>query len=310
MEDAPDAPLSFIDRLDHLPANKRRELAFIAQILFEEFAEAQKGKESEKNKSGRILKLILFGSYARGDWVEDLASGYRSDFDVLVVVNDDHFAELHEYWNLATERLLREETITHRLSTPVNFIVHSLRDFNNQLALGRPFFVDMARDGVVLHEAPGFSFPSPKMLEPEIAKAEAQRHFEHWFPDAVEFQTVAEFCRERGNVKLAAFNLHQATERLYHCVLLVLTLYSPKMHSLKKLRSFAENLDARLIDAWPHDTKFARRSFARLDRAYVDARYSPQYEITHEELSWLFERVKALTAIVETICAERLGTQP
>jgi predicted nucleotidyltransferase len=45
-----------------------------------------------KGKRGRILKLILFGSYARGDWVEDRKSGYRSDYDVLVVVNYDSFA--------------------------------------------------------------------------------------------------------------------------------------------------------------------------------------------------------------------------
>lgn len=31
---------------------------------------------------------MLFGSYARGGWVEDRKSGYRSDYDLLVVVNN------------------------------------------------------------------------------------------------------------------------------------------------------------------------------------------------------------------------------
>lgn len=39
--------------------------------------------------------IILFGSHARGDWVRDFQTGYRSDFDLLVLVDgqatvDDH----------------------------------------------------------------------------------------------------------------------------------------------------------------------------------------------------------------------------
>jgi uncharacterized protein len=77
------------DGLDHLPAVKRRELERVARVLFDEFEDAVKTKLSDKRKGGRILKLILFGSYARGDWVEDRASGYISDYDLLIVVNSD-----------------------------------------------------------------------------------------------------------------------------------------------------------------------------------------------------------------------------
>jgi hypothetical protein len=47
----------------------------------------------------------------------------------------------------------------------------------------------------------------------------------------------------------AAFELHQAAERYDHCVLLVLTLTGLKPHNLNYLRSPAERLDGRLIDA-------------------------------------------------------------
>ena len=294
------------ERLAHLPDRKRRELERVAAILFDEFDDALKTKLSMKGKRGRILKLILFGSYARGDWVEDRKSGYRSDYDLLVIVNYDSFAEQYEAWEKAAERFLQELTITRRLSTPVNFIVHTLMDLNDQLTHGRPFFIDIARDGIVLYETPGFPLVEPKPLAPEVAKAEARRHFDHWFPDATEFQAGAEFYRDRGNLRLAAFSLHQAAERLYHCVLLVLTLYSPKSHRLSVLRSHAERIAPRLIEVWPRDTRSAKRCFTRLDRAYVDARYSPAYEITREELAWLVDRVKALQEAVAAICAERL----
>ena len=295
------------ERLAHLPDRKRRELERAAQILFGEFDESLKTKLSEKGRRGRILKLILFGSYARGDWVEDRKSGYRSDYDLLVVVNYGGFAEQYEAWEMAAERFLQELTITRQLSTPVNFIVHTLTDFNDQLTHGRPFFVDIARDGIVLYELPGYPLASPKTLAPEEARAEAQRHFDHWFPTTNRFFKLAKDAIEQDFANEAAFLLHQTVERLYHCVLSVLTLYSPKSHRLSVLRSHAERIAPQLIAVWPRDTRFAKRCFTRLDRAYVGARYSPAYEITGEELAWLVDRVTALQEAVAAICAERLA---
>ena len=294
------------DRLAHLPDKKRRELERAAQILFGEFDESLSTKLSDKAKRGRILKLILFGSYARGDWVEDRKSGYLSDYDLLVIVNEERFAEQYEAWEKAGERFLQELTITRQLATPVNFIVHSYQDVNDQLAQGRPFFVDIARDGVVLYEAPGFPLASPKTLAPEEARHQAQRYFDQWFPGGGRFLKLATVAIGDGFQNEAAFLLHQAAERLYHCALLVLALYSPKSHKLKFLRSQAERIAPQLIDVWPRDSRFAKRSFTRLDRAYVDARYSPAYEITGEELAWLVERVTVLQETVAAVCDERL----
>ena len=72
------------------------------------------------------------------------------------------------------------------------------------------------------------------------------------------------------------------------------------------LRSQAEQLDARLIAAWPRGTKFEQRCFELLRRAYVDARYSPHYKIGTEELTWVGARVAVLMGLVKTVCEERL----
>ena len=109
-----------------------------------------------------------------------------------------------------------------------------------------------------------------------------------------------------GAPKLAAFDLHQATERLYHCMLLVLTLYSPKSHKLNFLRSQCEQLVPELAAAWPRGTRFEQRCFELLRRAYVDARYSPHYKITAEELAWLGERIAVLKRLVQRACEARL----
>jgi hypothetical protein len=58
----------------------------------------------------------------------------------------------------------------------------------------------------------------------------------------------------------------------------------------------------RLVEAWPRGTKFERRCFELLRCAYVDARYSPHYKISAEELAWLGERVTVLQGLVKRAC--------
>ena len=166
--------------------------------------------------------------------------------------------------------------------------------------------MDVARDGLALYEFQDTELHKPKPKTPAQALAMAQEYYEEWFPAAMKRFDLAKIAIERGYTKQAAFDLHQTVERLYHCVLTVLTLYSPKSHKLTFLRSQAERIAPQLIEAWPRDSRFAKRCFTRLDRAYVGARYSPAYEITGEELAWLVDRVKALQEAVAAICAERL----
>ncbi len=292
--------------LDHLPESKQRELARVVEILFAEFEERLAGGKAERHKTGRILKIILFGSYARGGWVEDPEGGYVSDYDILVVVNHEELTEVQEYWTKAEDHLVREYAIGHKLTAPVNFIVHSLTDVNKRLKLGRYFFTDIVKDGIALYEAPNHPFDRPKTLKPEEALQEAEAYFNEWGEKASSALKGANFYIQEGDHKDAAFLLHQSVERLYHCVLLVLTYYSPKSHRLNFLRSQAEQFDARLYGAWPRATKFDNRCFELLRRAYVDARYSSHYKITAEELAWLSERVVALQQLVEQTCNERI----
>jgi HEPN domain-containing protein len=178
---------------------------------------------------------------------------------------------------------------------------------NKQLKRGRPFFVDIVRDGVALYEAPDNPFEHPEPLSAEQALKEAQGYLNQWFSGADDFLEQAKFAIANDRSKVAAFELHQATERLYHCIHLVLTLYSPKSHKLNFLRSQAERLSPLVIAAWPRDTRFEQRAWELLRRAYVDARYSPHYKISGEELAWLVERVAILQETVRQICEEHLA---
>ena len=293
--------------LDHLPEAKRAELAHIVEILFAEFEDATVLATQKWKKQGRILKVILYGSYARGDWVADPKGGYYSDYDILVVVNDERLTDPVDYWYKAEDRFLRDYGVTKKLSAPVGLIVHSLTDVNQQLSRGRPFFIDIVRDGIVLYELGTQAFDTPKPLSPDEARKEAQEYFDQWFESATGFLTGAKLMIERNLNKHAAFLLHQATEHAYHTVLLVLTLYSPKSHKIKFLRDKSEDIARDLIPIWPRDSKFARRCFELLQQAYVNARYSPHYKITGPELEWLVERIELLQTEVKAIADRHLS---
>ena len=294
--------------LDHLPAAKQREIDRVKAIIFEEFEDALALAQHEWKKKGKIEKIILYGSYARGGWVDEphTAKGYRSDFDILIIVNDKRLTDKVDYWLKLDNRLMRELAIDKTLRTPVNFIVHTLGEVNDGLAHGRYFFMDVAKDGIALYEADDRVLHVPKPKTPEQALAMAKEYFEDWYPSAMRAHVNFGDDLKRGWNKDAAFILHQAAERLYHCVLLVCTFYTPHVHNLGFLRTQAERIDMRLVDAWPRELRPDRARFEKLKEAYVKARYSKHYRISEEELTWLGEQIEKLGRAVHTICLERI----
>ena len=79
------------DSIEKLSQRKRGELARIVGII--------------RNKVPQAEMIILFGSYARGDAVEDVTVvgnttyEYSSDFDILAIVKDKALADNIDLWN-------------------------------------------------------------------------------------------------------------------------------------------------------------------------------------------------------------------
>lgn len=293
--------------LDHLPEGKRRELAFVVELVRDGFAFAIARRTMPSLRGGKLLKIILFGSYARGDWVEDPVGRYFSDYDLLVVVDRDELTDVPEFWSKTEERLLEELAAGTNLRTPVSLIYHSIEDVNEKLRLGRYFFIDILRDGILLFEEPGLHFVEPQALSPAEALRETQEYFDEWYETANQFYRQFAHAVADGAPKVAAFQLHQAAERFYHCLFLVRTLYSPKTHNLNQLRSLAEAIEPRLKEIWPRESKADRRCYELLRKAYVEARYSRHYRITNDQLGWLAARVELLRSIVREVFEARIS---
>jgi len=295
--------------IDHLPPVQQSELDRVKQTLMGEFADAIARANQPWKKNGKILKIVLFGSYARTDWVDEPENGYQSDFDLLVIVSHPDLTDVADYWYVAEDKILHDSAI----GRPVNIIVHTLDEVNQALSRGEYFWTDIARDGIVLYELPGSALATPKPLTAADAYEMAGAYLSKQLPAVDRWLKLADVSRVEGKedaewARNAAFNLHQATETAYACFLLVRTLYFPRSHNIKFLRSLAEDSEPRLIEAWARATRIDRRRFELLKRAYVEARYSASYEIGNEDLDALSQSVRALRDIVETVSRERLDT--
>lgn len=277
--------------LSHLPENKQHEIHRIAEIIREVV---------------NPEKVILFGSYAKGGWVEDRYTDkhgtlyeYVSDYDLLVVTK-----------NNPEKTATQESTIMDRVNRykpPVNLEIHELDYINKGLEEGEYFFVDIINEGILLYDKNQLAFASSKELTREEKRLKANRYFDTWFPQAGGLVRGSEFHFSHTELKLSVFSLHQAAESLYYAILLVFTDYKPKTHNLWKLRKKSKPYSKELFETFRAEIdKNEEHLFDLLKRAYIDARYRSDYVITASELSTLIERVKQMIPIVEDACSTRI----
>ncbi|MEM6517146.1 MAG: HEPN domain-containing protein [Bacteroidota bacterium] len=279
--------------MNHLPKSKQDELQLLAQEL---------------SAHKLVEMVILFGSYARGNWVEDqyvekgVTYEYRSDFDILVVLTHE---DLKQKFRIE-DKVKAELIATGKVTTPVSLIFYGIKQLNASLTMGNYFFKDIKEEGIVLYNSEKFKLAQPKKLTPEQYRKKAQDHFDQWFESANDFlfQFQYEFDNEKWNN--AAFQLHQATERYYTAILLVFTDYRPKDHNLETLGIKVGMCDPRFA-VFPRTTDEEKHRFELLKRAYIDARYKmDEYQITKVELEYLAERVRELKRLTETICKTKI----
>ena len=279
--------------LSHLPKRKRDELQRITKLIRVKLPAAE--------------MIILFGSHARGDWVEDLYTEghityeYQSDFDVLVIVDSPGMVKSSRRWHRMENDLGRL-----LLRTPISLIGEDIEFVNRKLERAHYFFSDIKKEGIMLFDSGKFKLARCRKLDPAERARIAKEDFEQWFESATDFYEQYKFALSRRKNKIAAFELHQATERFYAAIMLVFTGYKPKTHDIEKLDRQAGNHDPAFLPIFPRATQKQKHRFDLLKRAYIDARYKKDYKITATELKWLADRVKHLQDTTKATCKKHI----
>lgn len=278
--------------LTHLPEIQQKEIAEILQIIKEE---------------ANPEKVILFGSYARSNWIADeyqkdgVQFSYISDYDFLVVIKKDG---------------VKEQTIISQIESRCSKdfknvicpIVHDIEYINEGMRNGQYFFIDILTEGILLFDTESFEFENFVHLNGQEKKEKAQHYFDKWHPQAREFLDVASFCLSNQYLKIGVFNLHQATECFYIAALMVYVGYKPRTHNLLKLRNYAKHISIKLYSLFktPISDKCEFNPFDVLRRGYGDSRYKMDYVIAEEELKELINKVAKMQEIVRSLCEEKI----
>ncbi|MEM7055786.1 MAG: HEPN domain-containing protein [Bacteroidota bacterium] len=285
-----------------LPPEKIAELEKVVEIIKYRF-------ELDKDDPKFNLEMIiLFGSYARGTWVEEtrvkkgITHEYKSDFDILVVTGRS--LSRGQWMELCIEEHLDS---WRSIETEVNIIHHGISKVNRKLEENNYFFTDVVKDGVMLYDSGNYTFAEPNTLAPQEKAEVAQEDLEYWMKEGDDFYKMYESALEKELYKKAAFNLHQATECYYTAILLVFLEYKPRSHNIYRLRKEVNSIDERFKDVFPNTTKEEERRFELLKRAYIDARYKKDYTITLEELKYLGGRNRMLRAHAWKIAPENIA---
>ena len=279
--------------LEHLPKLKRDELTkIIATIL-------SGCKDTEK--------IILFGSYARGDYKEkkdlkeDRKSGHISDYDILVVTKNAITALDTNLWHK-----IGEECRDLKLSADPRILTHDIEELNNKLSVGQYFYSDITEEGIVIFDAGNFDFDDRRKLSDDEIKKFQKEYFEHWFAKAEDFWDKFGFMFGREKYSSAAFDLHQSAEHAYKTLLLVFTLYNPNEHFLSILGKECEQYFPKLKNLFPKNTEEEKERFKLLEYAYIGGRYDPKYKISKEDLEILAGDVEKLLEITKKVCEQKI----
>ncbi len=279
--------------IEHLPTHKQSELNQITKII--------------RQHCNDVVMVILFGSYARGEYKEekdlepDRKSGHASDYDILVVTNQQETVDNSELW-----QTINDECQGQHFSAVPRLIVHDIQDLNIKLAQAHYFYTDIAEEGCFLYNSNKFTLAEKRELLPAELKRLAQEHYDTCFTSASDFFDVYEFCLSKGKLTKAAFSLNQATESAYKTILLVFNNYVPHEHYLSLLGRMAEKAHPSIIGIFPKKTDEERDRFQLLDYAYIGARYDTKFKISQSELETLANSVKKLLELTEKVCKEKI----
>ena len=280
--------------IEHLPQQKQEDLNKIVGII------------TEKNSD--VLMIILFGSYARGDWREEKdlqpnrRSGHASDYDILVVTGEKRTAGNAGLW-----QLLSSECNASGITAHVKIIVNDIEQLNIDLARGQYFYTEIKEQGCALFNSCSYELADMRQLTPSELQREAQDYFDHWFKLAQgAYSGYATFI-ENDDLNWAAFHLNQAAETCYKTILLVFSCYSPHEHHLDLLESMSSKHVKNIKEIFPRETKEQKQRFDLLDCAYIDARYNMNFSITGEDLEYLSSCVGKLIKITEEQCLEKIS---
>lgn len=286
------------DSIAYLPKDKQAELNFLVKEILKRLPQTE--------------FIILFGSYARGNYVrrsvriEDggIPTVKISDYDIYVITSGINSKKAETVLDNVEDIFFAGKDFDR--DTPVQFINDDIKMLNKYLEEGRYFYTQIKQEGIVLYNSRKYKLARRRKLNYTEFKEQAQAYFDEKFQTANEFLHTAKLIYKEEYYKRTSFQLHQACENYYYAIRLTFTLRNNKQHNLSKLSSSTKRYAEDLATVFPQDTPEEKRLFTLLKSAYVEARYNPYFVVTKEDIDALVPKVELLRDITKQICTAKI----
>ncbi|WP_304582807.1 HEPN domain-containing protein [uncultured Alistipes sp.] len=281
-----------------LPPRKRQDLQQLVALIREQVKQVE--------------MIVLFGSYAKNKYVDydqrvefGTPTYYMSDYDIVILTRKPIGAVEYSLYEKIKDRFF--ENKNRPFHTHPQFVNYGIDDFNYALTKAHYFETEIKRDGVILYDSGTYKLTRRRKLDYTEIRDRAQKYFDDKFGRALSFLMDAPHPTNRKDYKQASFYLHQSAENFLRTIPMVFILYGHKSHDLSELMNAAKKHTTDIFKAFPRDTAEEKRLFDLLQRAYIESRYNPDFEITKEDIDALLPKIEQLRDIVEKVCRERIA---
>ena len=279
----------------HLPEYAKNDLQQIVALILERVPHCE--------------MIILYGSYARGTFVEyderdefGILTSFMSDYDLLVVTSNMDVQEVGHLLNTVDDKYYKRPDY----QVPIQFINDDIEKLNSDLSERRYFYTEIKKQGIMLYDSGNYKLERARKLNFEEIWKQAQEYFDEKFETANDFLRSAMYDRKDEKYKMCSFHLHQTCENYFYALRLVHTLKKSKQHNLSKLLGSTRKYSPELCKIFPRKTKEEKRLFELLRLAYVEARYNKKFVVTKEDVDTLFPKIEKLRDITEQICKSQI----
>lgn len=282
----------------YLPGQKQEDLRRIVELVLEELPDCE--------------MIILYGSYARNDYVDydqrieyGVPTYFMSDYDILVVSREGQNSDyVSRRLDKVIEKFYRNKN--RMIYTSVQFINDTITTFSSGIERGMYFYTDIKKEGVLLYDSGKYKLPRRRKQNFSQIEELAKVYFLKNFNRGEDFLLHATFSISKQNYVMASFMLHQACENFYRAIILTYTLYTYKEHNLENLAGGAKRHSLKASLPFPRDTEEENRLFKLLLKSYVQSRYNPDFVVTKEDIEALLPKVELLKDITRQCCEERI----
>ncbi len=281
-----------------LPPNKRQDLQQLVALIREHIKQVE--------------MIILFGSYARNEYVDydqriefGVPTYYMSDYDIVILTRKPIGTIESSLYEKIKDRFFEDKN--RPFHTHPQIVNYGIDDFNYAISKAHYFETEIKDQGVILYDSGEYKLVRRKQLNFKEIKERAQKYFDNKFGKANDFLDGVKFYYDSNRHMMASFHLHQAVENFLRTIPMVFILYGHKSHDLSELMNAAKKHTTEFYKAFPRDTEEEKRWFDLLQRAYIESRYNPDFEITKADIDALLPKVEELRNIVQIVCRDRIA---